>query len=390
VRNLAVFCDRVGDTGGAERYWETVLPALAAVGVSVSLFAREVAGNNGFGVAARAIAWGDETQAPAAEAARAVAEVLRDCRPDAIVTASVFDTGVLDAVRAAPARWLARIHDHRPFCPTGDRVYPQFSATCCAPMGRACRAATVTRGCVRGPRPSSFREIAARETVRDRIARADCVLVSSEYMRATCAANGIDRARVAITPPPLPDAAFASAVHAPPEKPTLLFASRPTPRKGLGSLLRALGRLPPPERPRLIVAGATAADDESSRALAEQYGIEVDWRGHLGAHELRAAIDAASAVAVPSLWPEPFGLIGIEAQARGRPAVAYHVGGIPEWIGDAGIAVRRGDEAALAAAIRAVLDRGAWPRYAAAARRRAEDYHLNAHLSLLLELCNAA
>jgi glycosyltransferase involved in cell wall biosynthesis len=390
VRTLAVFCDRVGDAGGAERYWETVLPALAATGVRVRLFAREVAGQNVFGLAARAIAWADETAVPSADAAHDVAEALRELRPEAIVTASVFDTGVLDAVRAAPARWLARIHDHRPFCPTGDRVYPQFSAPCCAPMGRACRAATVTRGCVRGPRPSSYREIAARETVRDRIASADCVLVSSEHMRATCAANGIDLARVAITPPPLPDAAFARSVQAPPAEPTLLFASRPTPRKGLGSLLRALSRLRPTERPRLIVAGATAADDESSRAVAEHYGIEIEWRGHLGAHELRAAIDAASAVAVPSLWPEPFGLIGIEAQARGRPAVAYHVGGIPEWIGDAGIAVPRGDEAALASAIRTVLDKGAWPRYAAAARRRAEAYHLDSHLSRLLELCNAA
>jgi glycosyltransferase involved in cell wall biosynthesis len=387
---LAVLCDRVGNAGGAERYWETVLPALAATGVRVWLFAREVAGQNVFGVAARAIAWADETAAPSAAAAHDVAEALRECRPDAIVTASVFDTGVLDAVRAAPARWLARIHDHRPFCPTGDRVYPQFSATCSAAMGRACRAATVTRGCVRGPKPSSFREIAARETVRDRIAGADCVLVSSEHMRATCAANGIDWDRVAITPPPLPDAAFADAVQAPPARPRLLFASRPTPRKGLGSLLRALGRLPPPERPRLIVAGATAADDAASCAAADRYGVDVEWRGHLGADELRAAIDGASAVAVPSLWPEPFGLIGIEAQARGRPAVAYRVGGIPEWIGDAGIAVPRGDEAALASAIRTVLDPGAWPRYAAAARRRAEAYHLNSHLTRFLELCNAA
>jgi len=32
-------------------------------------------------------------------------------------------------------------------------------------------------------------------------------------------------------------------------------------------------------------------------------------------------MDDVHAMAVPSLWPEPFGLVGIEAQARGRPAV---------------------------------------------------------------------
>ena len=39
-------------------------------------------------------------------------------------------------------------------------------------------------------------------------------------------------------------------------------------------------------------------------------------------------------VAVPSLWPEPFGLIGLDAASLGRPAVAFDVGGIGEWLTD--------------------------------------------------------
>ena len=33
-------------------------------------------------------------------------------------------------------------------------------------------------------------------------------------------------------------------------------------------------------------------------------------------------------------WPEPFGLIGLDAAALGRPAVAFNVGGIGEWLAD--------------------------------------------------------
>jgi glycosyltransferase involved in cell wall biosynthesis len=388
--SVAVFCDRVGIAGGAERYWETVIPALRARGVDVRLFAREVSAPARPGIDAYPIAWADEAGEPSEQAAREVAEALRKMRPSTVITASVFDCAVLDAIRATPTRWLVRVHDHRPFCPTGDRVYPQFGASCSAQMGMPCRVATLVRGCVRGPRLSSLRAIAARERVRDRIAGADAVLVSSEHMRATCTLNGIDARRVAITPPPLSDAAYTESVLPAPSIPMLLFAARPTARKGLVSLIGALARIARDERPHLVVAGSGAEDDGGANRAAHAAGVDVTWRGTLDPDAMRAAIDASSAVAVPSLWPEPFGLVGIEAQARGRPAVAYRVGGIPEWIGGAGIAVERGDERALAEAIRAILNPRRWPVYSAAARSRAEAYRLDAHVTRLLEVCHAA
>jgi glycosyltransferase involved in cell wall biosynthesis len=388
MRTIMVLCDRIGEVGGAERYWETVLPVLSGRGTPVRVLARDAPANAGDGV--RRIAWADEDGAPSPAAAREVAAELRRERPDVVVTANVFDTAVLDAVRAQAPRWLVRVHDHRAFCPTGDRVYPQFEAPCSAAMGAACRGATVVRGCVHGPRPSSFRRIAQREAVRDRIARADGVLVSSEHMRTTAVANGIPRKRVAITPPPLPDAAYAAAPAARPPSRTLLFAGRLTPRKGLRSLLGALAKLPAAQRPELVVAGEGDAEERDARAQAARDGVAVSWRGRLSAAELRAAIDAADAVAVPSLWPEPFGLVGIEAQARGRPAVAYSVGGIGDWIGGAGIAVRRGDEHGLAAAIRTVMSDGVWPDFAAAARARSEAYRVNTHVERLLDIFGGA
>jgi glycosyltransferase involved in cell wall biosynthesis len=37
---------------------------------------------------------------------------------------------------------------------------------------------------------------------------------------------------------------------------------------------------------------------------------------------------------VPSLWPEPFGLVGLEAARLSVPAVAFDVGGVTEWLKD--------------------------------------------------------
>jgi glycosyltransferase involved in cell wall biosynthesis len=53
------------------------------------------------------------------------------------------------------------------------------------------------------------------------------------------------------------------------------------------------------------------------------------------AREDRARVyGRAVLVAVPSLWPEPFGLVGLDAAALGRPAIAFDVGGIGEWLTD--------------------------------------------------------
>jgi glycosyltransferase involved in cell wall biosynthesis len=50
-------------------------------------------------------------------------------------------------------------------------------------------------------------------------------------------------------------------------------------------------------------------------------------------------------VVIPSLIPEAFGLVGIEAMTFGKPVVAFDSGGIREWLidGETGFLVKRGD-----------------------------------------------
>ncbi len=45
-------------------------------------------------------------------------------------------------------------------------------------------------------------------------------------------------------------------------------------------------------------------------------------------------LDSCDLQVVPSLWPEPFGLVGPEAGLRGVPAAAFSVGGVPDWLID--------------------------------------------------------
>ena len=60
--------------------------------------------------------------------------------------------------------------------------------------------------------------------------------------------------------------------------------------------------------------------------------FEDEYEDWLRGDERWSRLRRAAVLAVPSTWPEPFGLVGLEAAALGVPAVAFDVGGIREWL----------------------------------------------------------
>ncbi len=387
-RTAVVLCDIAGSEGGTESYLARIIPELARAGVAITLRARRVVDAQAFGVSAAPIAWASDAEAPSPPAAAEVVALLDAVRPDLVLLSNVFDPGVMRAARAAP-RAIVRVHDHRLFCPHGDRIYPQFRAMCSRPMGTACLVNAIVHGCVEGPRAGTLRRLRARETLRDAVCDLDSIVVSSQFMAGLCALNGVARKRIAVIPPPVAAESLAMPPAPMPDGRRLLFAGRLVRDKGLHSLVRALARIPAERRPALDVAGRATADSRSAEALAAGSGVTLRMLGQLEPAGVARAMDQVRAVAVPSLWPEPFGLVGIEAYARGRPVVAYAAGGIPEWIGAGGIAVTPGDEAGLARAIVEVMEDGRWNDLAASGRHQAMRYSPAAHVAALIDRCFA-
>jgi glycosyltransferase involved in cell wall biosynthesis len=85
----------------------------------------------------------------------------------------------------------------------------------------------------------------------------------------------------------------------------------------------------------------------------------VDYIGEIGEAEKGAFIGGARAMLFPVDWPEPFGLVMIEAMACGTPVVAYDCGSVPEVLqhGVTGYVVRNQEEAIAAAQGIGRLDR---------------------------------
>ncbi|MGO9490335.1 MAG: glycosyltransferase family 4 protein [Solirubrobacteraceae bacterium] len=166
----------------------------------------------------------------------------------------------------------------------------------------------------------------------------------------------------------------------------VVFAGRIVRAKGAQVLVRAAQSLDA----EFVICGS-GRDEDYVRSLARRLKVQerVSFRGWLAPSELATELAEASVVAMPSLWPEPFGLIGIEAFAAGRPVVASATGGISDWLEDgiSGVAVAPGDPRPLATAIEELLDDPERQRAmgAAGARSVAARFTAEHHVAALLE-----
>jgi glycosyltransferase involved in cell wall biosynthesis len=169
---------------------------------------------------------------------------------------------------------------------------------------------------------------------------------------------------------PMPSVNWAGTVHHGLPKDLLPFTARPK-----GDYLAFLGRISPEKRPDRAIEIAARAGlklkiaakvDKADQAYWDEVIApmvaarpNVEFIGEINEHQKADFLGDARALLFPIDWPEPFGLVMIEAMACGTPVIAFANGSVPEVIDDGvtGFIVNGIDEAA--AAVRSVekLDR---------------------------------
>jgi glycosyltransferase involved in cell wall biosynthesis len=177
----------------------------------------------------------------------------------------------------------------------------------------------------------------------------------------------------------------------------IAFMGRLVTSKGVRLLFEAAKILREQHRSfELLIIG-----DGPERAALERFARDsqltamVRFGGRLDGTQLEAALAQASAVVVPSVGGEVFGLVVVESMQRAMPVVASDLGAFTEVLGDAGLTFRTGDVKDLAAALSRLLDD---PSFAETlghrARKRALDFYNNsrmieAHKRVYLEVCDS-
>jgi glycosyltransferase involved in cell wall biosynthesis len=222
------------------------------------------------------------------------------------------------------------------------------------------------------------------------LARFRAVVVASRHMYEEFARHGVPGARLFVAP--LPPSEIAPDAQPPSRRnpgSRVLFLGRLFRDKGVAMLMDALPLAAQAlDRELSLVVAGVGPEEERLRARARVLGLGVEFPGWVDGEARTQLLRGADLVAVPSLWTEPFGQVGIEAGCVGVPAVGFATGGIREWLrpGETGelAAADPPTAAGLSAAIvRAVGDKDHYARLCLGAWKAARLRTMRTHLAAL-------
>ncbi len=196
-----------------------------------------------------------------------------------------------------------------------------------------------------------FRQLASRAA-----RNAQRVICPSDFTRDdVCSRYGVDPANVRV----IPEApALALQPHAAPPAgdgaPYILAVGDLRPKKNLPALVSAYARLwrDGVRDHRLVLAGLDAGQGPHLAQLAAPAPLELT--GYLSDERLDSLLTGAALVVHPSLY-EGFGLVVLEAMARGTPVLAARAGALPQTGGQAAAYFDPGTPDSLASQLEALL-----------------------------------
>jgi glycosyltransferase involved in cell wall biosynthesis len=258
-------------------------------------------------------------------------QILEAERPNLVHLHDIGNQDIVElSCRFSPT--VQSVLNHSFYCPGGNLYLPWAHRICGRAFGPFCIASAFLTHC-NSVRPmvlnSSYRlsHRMLRESTRHPL------LTLSRYQADCLMKNGVAPERIHVLHPctELPTLIADPLLRE--ADPMILFVGRIYPTKGLNLLIQSLRQIRSPFR---LVVNGDGPGLASAQALVRKWGLaaHVQFLGWTPPEETLSYYAQASVVVIPSVWPEPFGLVGIEAMSFAKPVVAFQVGGIPEWLDD--------------------------------------------------------
>jgi len=374
--------------GGVERYVLSLLPELERRGHRNVIIHRTQnrAAPNSNGRVSHFVPYSPDPQADR----RRILEHIIVENPSVIYLHDVYDPHVIK-IAAETGSSVAFVHGFNAVCPGLAKTFRINEAVCERAFGTGCIAQIYLRRCSEAKNPLSVRRIMGR--TRDTLGAYSSVsriLVASSYMRSLLVQNGLAAKSIRVLPlfVDLPRESRDRQRSKREQSPQILFVGRLEFEKGLPYLLQALVNIDVDYR--LIVCGDGTLRRQYQE-MSKNLGISnrVSFVGWLDPKELGERYLTSSVTVMPTVMPEPFGLVGVESMAHGCPVIAFDVGGISDWLhhGRNGFLVPARNDRELAHRIVQVLsDSELQSKLGAYARRTAEKhYSPEVHVEELLK-----
>ncbi|HEY0546074.1 MAG TPA: glycosyltransferase family 4 protein [Pyrinomonadaceae bacterium] len=324
--------DEIGAAGGVQTYLEAVMQGLAARGHELAMVycdahnARSIASSLSsiphFGVSASGLD-------------RTLEEVAR-WSPDVCFSHNMrrldVERRLLDALPV-----VKLMHGYFGTCIGGQKTFfLPMAEPCHRKFGAACLALYLPRRCGGMSLNRMVDEYHWARRQNQLFSDYAAVIVASQHMKQEYARSGMNEDKLHVNPlfpaswQPEDEMSWTTS-----DEPRVLFLGRMTKLKGGDVLIRAvaeasarLGR-----KIQLVLAGDGPQRTAWAR-LADKLQVSADFPGWVTREQQAKLLKETTLLAVPSVWPEPFGLVGLEAACFGVPAIAFDVGGVREWLRD--------------------------------------------------------
>jgi glycosyltransferase involved in cell wall biosynthesis len=261
-------------------------------------------------------------------------EALAGFQPDAIYVHKMADLDVLKALVGSALPLARMVHDHDLYCMRSYK-YNWFTRRICGrPLSPFCVfpcGASLARNHDAGfpLRRVSYSAKRLEIKLNQKFHR---LLVATNFMKEELLRNGFDPDKIEIHPPVPPpgDPSWQSNFSA---RNRVIYAGQITRGKGVDVLLESLALVRAPFECLIFGDGNHRAFCEK---LSRKLGLDdrVRFQGYVAPGELKNFYRECSVAVVSSVWPEPFGAVGLEAMRHGVPVVAFDAGGIKEWLID--------------------------------------------------------
>jgi len=384
--------------GGTGTYLSAVMPALGSAGHEVALW-HEVdtpTTHPVLPVPPASRVWSVSTLG-----LDAALKGLQEWHPDVLYAHGLLEPSVESRVLdVAPAVFFA--HDYYGTCISGLKTFTNPVVTPCdRRFGWPCLVEYYPRRCGGLSPVTLVRQFRRQHDRLDLLSRYAAIVTHSSHMQQEYVKDGLESSKVFNVKYGADvegsSAACGSVVRSATQEWQLLFAGRMDRLKGGSELIQALPdvarRL---ERPlRVVFAGdgpeRGAWERQAAAISATGSGIRAEFRGWVSKPALEELYAASDLLVLPSLWPEPLALVGLEAARHRLPAVAYDVGGISDWLhsGSNGF-LAPGDPPTVTgladAIVSALRDPRTHARLSHGAGRLSEEFSFDTHLRLLTQV----
>lgn len=250
---------------------------------------------------------------------------------------------------------------HTPWvvCPGRDKFWRKSENICNKSYGLHCFQHIYTEQCSNRHPMRVWKAWSNVEyVVKKAVPKYKAVMVMSDYVKNECIKGGISEEKLVLNPyftmmPTSNDHATDGLKH-------ILFVGRLISSKGVHFLLSALVPLLKKDKNVVldIVGDGDMKDKIQAQIAANGLENQVILHGWKGRGEVEQMMRQAYMVAFPSIYPESFGIVGIEAMMCAKPVVAFEVGGVATWLkqGETGFLVENKNEKALGEAVEKLLN----------------------------------